>query len=197
MGIGVQVNHVNTLTRNWSMVVLRGVLAILFGLVALFAPRISLAALVLAWGAYAVISGLFAIMTAMRRREAGESYGGLLFEGVVSIGAGVVTFVWPHITALVLLYVIAFWGLVTGVLEIATAIRLRKVISGEWLLLLAGIASIVFGVLLLAYPGTGALAIVVWIGAYALFFGVLLVALGFRLRSWGNMQAPPTAAAAT
>jgi uncharacterized membrane protein HdeD (DUF308 family) len=176
------------------MVVVRGVIAILFGVIAFVKPGISLTALVLVWGAYAIVDGVFAIITAMRRREAGNAWGVLLFEGLVGIAAGVLTFFWPGITAIVLLYVIAFWGLATGILEIVTAIKLRKVISGEWLLLLAGVASILFGVLLFAYPSTGALAVVYWIGAYALFFGVLLVALGLRLRSWGT-HAPPQAAA--
>ena len=192
--MGVQVIDVNTLSRNWSMVVVRGVIAILFGVIAFMKPGISLTALVLVWGAYAIVDGVFAIITAMRRREAGNTWGVLLFEGLVGIAAGVLTFFWPGITAIVLLYVIAFWGLATGILEIVTAIKLRKVISGEWLLLLAGVASILFGVLLFAYPSTGALAVVYWIGAYALFFGVLLVALGLRLRSWGT-HAPPQAAA--
>ena len=192
--MGVQVIDVNTLSRNWSMVVVRGVIAILFGVIAFIAPGISLTGLVLVWGAYAVVDGIFAFITAMRRREAGNTWGFLLFEGLIGIFAGVLTFVWPGITALVLLYVIAFWGLVTGVLEIVTAVRLRKVISGEWMLLLAGIASLLFGLLLLAYPKAGALAVVFWIGAYAIFFGVMLVALGIRLRSWGTHATPQATA---
>jgi uncharacterized membrane protein HdeD (DUF308 family) len=176
------------------MVVVRGVIAILFGVIAFVAPGISLAGLVLVWGAYAIVDGVFAIITAMRRREAGSAWGGLLFEGLIGIAAGVLTFFWPGITAIVLLYVIAFWGLFTGVLEIATAIRLRKIISGEWLLFLAGVASIAFGIFLIASPSKGALAVVLWIGAYALFFGILLVALGLRLRSWGTHAAPQAAA---
>lgn len=180
----VEVLDVHMLAQNWWAVLLRGIAGILFGVATFFAPAISLAALVLLFGAYALVDGVLTLISALRNRSTHESWWVLLLEGLTGIIAGILTFVWPGITALALLYVIAAWALITGALEIAVAIRLRKVIDHEWLLVLSGIASIVLGVLLAIFPGAGALAVVLWIGAYALVFGVLLVALGFRLRSW-------------
>jgi uncharacterized membrane protein HdeD (DUF308 family) len=117
----------------------------------------------------------------------------LLLQGLVGVAAGVVTLLWPGITALALLYVIAAWALITGALAVAAAIRLRKAITGEWLLALSGIASIGLGVVLILFPGAGALAVVLWIGAYAFVSGALLIALGLRLRSWGRTSSPHAA----
>jgi uncharacterized membrane protein HdeD (DUF308 family) len=161
---------------------------ILFGIITFFAPGISLAALVLLFGAYALVDGVLAIVSAVRRRGA-DRWWLLLLEGLVGIAAGVLTFLWPAITAIALLYVIAAWALVTGAFEIAAAIRLRKAITGEWLLALSGIFSIALGVLLVLYPGPGALAVTIWIGAYAFVFGALLFALGLRLRGVGSPRA--------
>jgi uncharacterized membrane protein HdeD (DUF308 family) len=182
----VEVLEVDTLMRNWWVVLLRGLAGIFFGIATFFAPAISLAALVLLFGAYALVDGVLTLISALRNRATNERWWVLLLEGLTGVIAGVLTFIWPGITALALLYLIAAWALVTGALEIAAAIRLRKVIDHEWLLVLSGIASIVLGVLLAMFPGPGALALVFWIGAYALVFGVLLVALGFKLRSWGG-----------
>jgi uncharacterized membrane protein HdeD (DUF308 family) len=179
----IPVIDLDSLSRNWWAVVLRGVAGMLFGLITFFAPAISLAALVLLFGAYAFADGVLAIVSAFRRHGAGDRWWLLALEGITGIAAGVVTFLWPGITALVLLYIIAAWSLVTGAFEIAAAIRLRKAITGEWLLALSGILSIAFGVLLILVPGAGALALVIWIGAYAFVFGALLIALGFRLRA--------------
>jgi uncharacterized membrane protein HdeD (DUF308 family) len=189
----IAVVDVDMLSRNWWLVALRGVAGILFGLCTLVAPGISLAALVLLYGAYAFTDGLLAIVSAVRRRGAGNRWGLLLVEGLVGIAAGVLTVIWPGITALALLYLIAAWALVTGVLAIAAAIRLRKIISDEWLLALSGVASVAFAVVLMLFPAAGALAVVLWIGAYAFVFGALLIALGLRLRSLGR---PRTAHAA-
>ena len=165
---------------------LRGVAGIIFGLATFFAPEISLTVLVLVFGAYAFLDGVLALISAIRRRGATDHWWLLVLEGVMGVAVGVLTFVWPDITALALLYLIAAWALVTGGLEIAAAIRLRKVITGEWLLVLTGIASVALGVLLILFPEPGALAVVLWIGAYALVSGVLLIALGIRLRSWAK-----------
>ena len=191
----IAVADVDVLVRNWWVVLLRGIAAILFGLFTFFAPAISLAALVILFGAYAFVDGALAIASALRGRDrSSQPWGLLLLHGVAGIAAGLITLFMPGITALALLYLIASWALVTGVLEIAGAIRLRKAIEHEWLFVLGGIASVALGVLLMLFPADGALALVLWIGAYAFVFGALLVALSFRLRSWGSAHGRHTAA---
>jgi len=177
----VPVIDLDSLTRNWWAVALRGLAGILFGIITFVLPGISLAALVLLFGAYAFADGVLSIVSAVRRRGA-DRWWLLLLQGIVGIGAGVVTLLLPGITAIALLFVIAAWALVGGALQVAAAIRLRKVITGEWLLALSGVLSIALGVLLVLFPGPGALALVIWIGAYAFVFGFLLLVLGFKLR---------------
>jgi uncharacterized membrane protein HdeD (DUF308 family) len=170
------------LARNWWALAIRGAAGIIFGILAFIMPGITLVTLILLFGAYAIIDGLFNLVAAFRGRAAEQPWWWLALEGLVSIGAGIVTFAWPGLTALVLVYVIAVWAVITGVLEIVTAIRLRQEISNEWWLVAGGVISVLFGVLLMAAPGTGALALIFWIGAYAIVFGALLVGLAFRLR---------------
>ena len=172
--------------RGWWMLLLRGIAAILFAVLTWFNPGISLAALVILFGAYAFVDGIIAIVMAFRGRKFAGNWWVMLLAGLVGIGVGVVTFLSPGITALALLYYIAFWAIVTGLLEVMVAIRLRKEISNEWLLVLAGIASIAFGVLLAARPGAGALAVLSIIAAFAFVFGILLVVLAFRARSFAG-----------
>ena len=186
--VRIEIVDVDTLARNWWIVLLRGLAGIAFGLITFFAPEISLAALILAFGIYSFADGVLAIASAIRERGEGRHWWMLLLEGVMGIGAAAVTFFWPGITALALLYLIAAWALVTGGFELAAAIRLRKIITGEWLLALIGIASIALGVMLALFPSAGALAVLIWIGAYALASGVLLTILAFRLRSWGKSR---------
>jgi uncharacterized membrane protein HdeD (DUF308 family) len=171
------------LARHWWVLALRGVLAILFGLIAFAWPGITLVALVLLFGAYAFIDGLFALFAAAGAAKRYERWVALLFEGAAGIAAGVITFIWPGMTALVLAYVIAFWAIMTGIFEIATAVRLRQFITNEWLLGLCGALSVLTGALVAARPGAGLVGLVWLVGAYAALFGVLLLALGFRLRS--------------
>jgi uncharacterized membrane protein HdeD (DUF308 family) len=173
-----------TLSRNWWAVLLRGLAGIVFGLVALIAPGISIAALIILFGAYALLDGLLAIISAVRRRRTHDRWGLLVVEGIVGVGAAVCTVLWPGLTALSLLFIIAGWAVATGVLEIASAIVLRKQITGEWLLVLSGIASVLFGLVLFLFPAAGAVGIALLIGAYALVFGLILVGLALRLRSW-------------
>jgi uncharacterized membrane protein HdeD (DUF308 family) len=175
------------LARNWWAVALRGLFALLFGVLTLIWPAISVTVLVLLFGAYVLVDGIFAVVAAISRASEGRGHWwALLLEGLVGIAAGVLTFVWPAITALVLLYLIAAWGVVTGVFEILAAIRLRREVEGEWLLALGGVLSVIFGVLLFLLPGAGLLAVTWLIGIYAAVFGVLLLALAFRLRGWGR-----------
>lgn len=170
-------------TGSWWAMVLRGIAAIAFGVLAFVWPGITVAALIFLWGAYALVDGAFSIAAGIRSHGEYKRWWFLLLEGVLSIAAGIVAFVMPGITALILLILIAAWAIVTGVFEIAAAIQLRKEIKGEWLLGLAGAASVLFGVAMFLNPAAGALAVVWLIGVYAIFFGVLLVALGLRLHS--------------
>lgn len=170
----------HTLAQNWWALALRGLVAVLFGLLTFLLPGMTLVTLVLLFGAYALADGLLNIVAFFR---AAPHHWALLIEGVVGILAGILTFAWTAITAIVLLYVIAFWAMFTGIFEIVAGIRLRKFISNEWLLLAMGAVSLLFGLFILIAPGAGALAIVLWIGAYALLFGIFLLAFAFRLRS--------------
>jgi len=170
------------LVKNWWVVALRGVLAIVFGILTALMPNITLFALVMLFGTYALIDGGFAIVAAIRRRGGEGPWRALLLEGLVGVAAGVISFVWPGLTALALVYLIGVWAVFTGVLEIIAAIRLRQLITGEAWLALTGVLSVAFGGLVLRAPGAGALALVLWIGAYAIVFGILLLALAFRLR---------------
>jgi len=172
------------LASRWWTLALRGAAAILFGVLTMFAPGLSLYALVIMFGAYALVDGAFALASAFRGRAAGRAFGSLIIGGIASIVAGVLTFLWPGITALALLLLIAGWAVVTGVAEILAAVRLRKQIRGEWFLALSGVLSVVFGVMLFVFPGAGALAVAFWIGAYAMIYGALLLALSLRLRAW-------------
>lgn len=171
------------LHRYWWLVVLRGVLAVAFGVLAWVWPVPTLFALVLLWGAFALADGVIALISAFRMRDSGRPLWPFVLMGVAGIAAGVLAIVWPGITALVLLMLIAAWASVIGVLQIVTAIRIRKEIHNEWLLGLAGALSIVFGVIMFAAPGAGALAMIWVIGAFAVFFGVLMIAAGFKLKS--------------
>jgi uncharacterized membrane protein HdeD (DUF308 family) len=171
------------LGRNWWALAVRGVAAVLFGLIAFIMPGATLAAIVLLFGAYAVVDGIFAIVAAVRAAERHARWWSLALQGVVDIVAGIIAFVWPAVTVLVLLFLVAFWAIVTGVLEIAAAIRLRREIQGEWLLILSGILSVVFGGALLAVPGAGLVVIIWWIGAYALVSGIVMITLAFKLRA--------------
>ena len=174
------------LARRWWALALRGVFAVLFGLLTFLIPGVTLIALVILFGFYAILDGIFDIVSAMK---APGHHWPLLVEGIVGIVAGIVTFMWPAITAMVLLYLIAFWAILTGVLEIVAGIRLRQVIANEILLILLGVISVLFGIFIIIFPGAGALAIIIWIGAYALLFGIILIALAFRLRSFRQLEA--------
>ncbi len=173
----------DVLARYWWAVVLRGAAAVLFGLIALIWPTITLIVLVALFGAYCLVDGIVALATAIFNGPAATGRRPwLAVEGVAGVLAGIVTFAWPGITTLVLLWLIAAWALVTGVMEIVVAVRLRRELQGEWLLILGGALSVLFGILLAVWPASGALALVFLIGVYALVFGAVLVMLGLRLR---------------
>jgi uncharacterized membrane protein HdeD (DUF308 family) len=170
------------LARNWWALAIRGAAAIIFGLLTFVMPGVTLAVLVLLFGAYAIVDGIFNLIAAFRSSHDERPRWLLALEGLVSLGEGIVPVAMPGLTALVLVYIIAIWAIVTGVLEIVAAIRLRDVIRNEWWLVASGVLSVIFGLLLVIAPGAGALALVFWIGAYAIIFGALLVGLAFRLR---------------
>jgi uncharacterized membrane protein HdeD (DUF308 family) len=171
------------LARNWWVVALRGVFAIVFGVLALIWPGLTLFVLIALFGAYALVDGVFAVIAGIAAYGQNERWWAVLLEGIAGILLGLLTFFYPGITALVLVYFIAAWALITGVFEIVAAIRLRKEISGEWMMILSGIVSIVFGLFLLVAPGAGALGLTAVIGAYAIVWGILLLILAFRLRN--------------
>jgi uncharacterized membrane protein HdeD (DUF308 family) len=173
-----------TIATNWWSLVIRGLVAIVFGLATFMWPGITVGALILLFGAYALVDGVVSLVGVFRASRAHERWGALLFEGLAGIAASAVTILMPGITAIALVYVIGAWALVTGVFEIAAAVRLRKKIAGEWLLGLAGVASILFGIMLVIFPLAGAVVIALWVGIYAIVFGVILIGLGVRLRNW-------------
>lgn len=177
------------LQGSWWLMALRGVAAILFGVLTIVWPGMTLLVLVTLWGAYALLDGVLAFFNAFRTRERGKPQWSMLLVGLLGVAAGIVTFVWPGLTALVLLMIIAAWALVVGVFQIIAAVRLRRSIRGEWLLGLSGVLSVLFGLFMILSPGAGALAVVWIIAAYALLFGVLLLALGLRLRRSSRLEA--------
>ncbi|GJE73549.1 HdeD family acid-resistance protein [Methylorubrum suomiense] len=169
------------LARNWWLVALRGVLAILFGVVAFVAPGAFVLSLVLFFSAYMVVDGAFAIAAAIRAAQRHERYGFLLLEGLVDIAVGVAAFLVPAAAVWAFVYLVAFWALLSGSLMIAAAFRLHRH-YGRWWFLLGGIVSVLFGILLLINPGISALVLTWWLGAYAFAFGVALLILAVSLR---------------
>jgi len=158
------------------------VAAIVFGVLALVWPSLTVQVLVSLFGAFALVDGAFTLFMGIDSREFNDRWWAMALGGVSGIVIGLLTFFYPSVTAMVLLYFIAAWAMVTGVFEIVAAIELRRVIDGEWAMTLGGLLSIIFGVLLAAFPGAGALGLVWAIGIYAISFGVVLLVLAFRLR---------------
>jgi uncharacterized membrane protein HdeD (DUF308 family) len=171
------------LAENWWLLLLRGIAAIAFGILAFAWPGLTLLTLTFLWGAYALSDGIFALWAALSGRGSDMApRWWLAVVGIASILSGLLAFLWPGITALVLLTFIASWAIIIGALQIWGAIQLRKEIEGEWLLVLSGLLSIAFGVILIAQPGAGALALVWIIGWFALLAGCIYIALAFRLK---------------
>ncbi len=172
----------HALARNWWLILLRGLCAIVFGVLTFIWPGVTLFTLVLLYGAFALVDGIFALAAAITGNTPTPRWW-LAVVGVLGIAAGIMTFLWPGLTAVVLQIFIASWAIAIGVMQIVGAIQLRKEINDEWLLIAGGALSIVFGVILLARPGVGALALLYVIGAYAILYGVLLMWFSLRLRS--------------
>ena len=183
------------MAESWWAVGLRGVLGIIFGLILLLTPGIALEVFVILFAAYMLVDGVFAIASGIKAARNGERWGLLIIEGIVDIAAGVVAFLWPLITLVALTWLIAVWAIVSGGLMLAAAFTL-KLDHGRWWLALGGIASLIFGILLVIEPLIGAVVLTLWIGAYALVFGIFLLILAFQLHSKKEERERRTPAAA-
>lgn len=169
------------LARYWWLILLRGIAAIIFGVLAFIWPGITLVTLILFWGAFTLVDGVLALVHAFMGGNIGSRWW-LALIGVAGIAAGILTFLWPGVTALVLLVFIAAWAIILGVFQIMGAIKLRKEIDNEWTLILGGIVSVLFGLIILVAPGAGALGLVWAIAAWAIVFGVLMVMAALKLK---------------
>lgn len=180
-----------TVQHNWWLMLLRGIFAIIFGLIALLDPGIALLALIYVFAAYAIIEGVLSLIVAIVERNRLPRWGWLVVEGIAGIIVGILALVWPGLTALVLLFFVAAWAIVTGVLEIAAAFT-----TGSWLLALAGVLSVLFGIILFVHPGAGLLAVLWLLGIYAIIYGVVIIVHAFQLRAgptsplnrWGGIH---------
>jgi uncharacterized membrane protein HdeD (DUF308 family) len=172
----------HSLTDHWWLFLIRGIAAIIFGVLAFAWPGVTLVVLVLFFGAFALVDGIASLIAAVTGRGATAPRWWLAIVGLAGIAAGLLTFFWPAVTAVLLLYFIAGWAIATGVFQIIGAIQLRKEIDNEWLLVLSGVVSILLGIVLIVMPGTGLLALVWLIAIDAIIFGVLVIGFGLRLR---------------
>lgn len=173
----------DAMQRYWWVLPLRGLFSIIFGVLILILPEIALSTLIILAAAYFLVDGVVEIITAIQRRATNPHWLWSVLEGVVSILAGIGAFLLPDLTALVFLYLIAFYAIMTGVFQLVSAWQLRKEIEGEIWLGLSGLLSVIAGILLILFPGTGVLAVLGIIAAYSILFGIVLIVLGFRLRS--------------
>ena len=178
----VDTGSMAVLARNWWAVALRGVIAIIFGLVALFVPVATIITVTLFFGAYLVVDGAFGIVSAIRAAQAHERWGLLLAEAILNILMGAIAFVFPISAVLAFVIITAAWALLTGALVLAAAFKLDPE-HGKWWMVLAGVVSILFGIALAISPLTGAVVLTWWLGAYALVFGIMLLVFAFRLRA--------------
>lgn len=180
------------LCRNWWAVALRGAAALVFGFLAVLMPGITLVTLVILLSAYFLVDGIFAIVAAVRAAQRDERWWPFLLEGVVDIAAGIVVFLWPQISILALMYLLAIWAIFTGVLMLFGGTRIG-VGMPRWLLVVGGVLSILLGVVMIAQPALGLLALVWWVGLYLVAFGVVMLALGLWLRAQRGQVSPAAA----
>jgi uncharacterized membrane protein HdeD (DUF308 family) len=176
----------SVLFRYWWLLLLRGIVAILFGVLAFVWPGITLTTLVLFFGAYVFVTGVFLIINAVGSQKEKDDWWLPLIEGLMGVGIGIMTVIAPGITEITLLIFIAAWALAAGVLEIIAAIRLRKVVAGEWWLAFGGVVSIIFALLLMLFPAAWALSLIWLIGTYACLFGTIQIVLGFKVHKLGK-----------
>ncbi|HTV92579.1 MAG TPA: HdeD family acid-resistance protein [Verrucomicrobiae bacterium] len=177
------------LARNWWALLIRGIAAVIFGLLVFFWPAASGFALVIVFGAYALVDGVFAIVAAVRAAEAHQRWIAFALEGIIGIIIAALVFFDPLLVGVALYYTIAVWAVLTGILELVAAFQLRSLVPNEWMLILGGILSIAFGVLLIIYPLIGILTVLYLIGFYAILFGVVMIVFSFRLRSHATATA--------
>jgi uncharacterized membrane protein HdeD (DUF308 family) len=170
------------LARNWWAIALRGIFALLFGAIALLLPGVTIGALVLLFAAYMIVDGVFAILSGIRAATHHQRWGALILEGIVDLAAGAIAFFWPLATVLAFVFLAAAWAIVSGIVLLAATFRLHPA-HGRWLMGLGGAVSLIWGVLLVIAPVSGAVALTWWMGVYALFFGGALIALALRLRA--------------
>jgi uncharacterized membrane protein HdeD (DUF308 family) len=176
------------LAKNWWLILLRGLCAILFGILTFVWPGVTLFTLVILYGAFAFADGILSLVAAIRGGAPAPRWW-LAIVGVLGIAVGILTLLWPGITGLVLLLFIAGWAIANGVMEIIGAIRLRKEIDDEWWLIASGVLSVLFGVMIAARPGVGALALIFVIGTFAIIYGIMLVSFSLRLRQHAHEAA--------
>ena len=171
---------VQSMAQSWWVYALRGVAAILFGVLAFISPGTTILALVIVFGIYAIIDGVLAVIAAFRIRKVVDQWWVVLLEGLAGILVGIIALVYPNVAAGALLLLIAFWAVFTGLMEIIAAIRLRREINNEWSLILSGILSVILGIILLVFPSVGAVALIWAIGLYAIFFGCVDAVFGLQ-----------------
>ena len=186
---------VQVLAQNWWAVLIRGIAAVIFGILAFIFPPAAVFALIVIFGAYALVDGVFAIVAAIRAAEAHTRWWPFLIEGIIGLVIAAITFFEPHVTAFALYITIAAWAFLTGILEIIAATHLRKAIAGELLLIVSGVLSILFAVLMVVFPLVGVLAVIYVIGGYAILFGILFIGLSLRLRAHVDQPGPGPAPA--
>jgi uncharacterized membrane protein HdeD (DUF308 family) len=182
-----------TLVQNWWLFTLRGIFGIVFGCIALIFPGPTMLSLVILFSAYMLVDGIAGIISAVRAMRRRDRWGLLVFEGLLNIAVGIIAFLWPGITVIAFVLLIAAWAIVSGALMTAAGFRLNMS-HGRWWLVLGGMVSLLYGALLIATPLIGAIVLTWWMGAYALAFGIALIIFSFKLRSGRHEQVSPTAA---
>ncbi|MER7502802.1 HdeD family acid-resistance protein [Nonomuraea pusilla] len=177
------------IAQSWSLLLVRGIAAVILGILAIVWPGITLLVLVIIFGLYAIIGGISSLVAGLRHRS--DSRAWLILSGVLGIIAGIIAFVWPGLTSLALLYVVAFWAIFSGLSEIVGGIQLRKRIQNEWMLIVGGILSLIFGLLLLFFPGAGLLSLVWLLGIFAILYGIAMIILSFTLKKFTKRAGMP------